>query len=242
MIYRRSLSQKKDGLKALEIRLKESNIFISSNAQKPIKAKARRYIRQLRKDIKQYISCEPEFENSFSPLKPKEDAPEIIKEMCLAASKAKVGPMAAVAGALAMELGKLLKQDCSEIIVENGGDIYVRLKRPIIVGLWCKNDEIRKSLALKLPKVRGHISVCTSSGIFGHSYSAGKADAATIIARNTALADAWATRLGNEIKSKKDIERGLSLIKNQKDILGALIIMGKSIALYGNVELTQIPR
>jgi hypothetical protein len=240
MIYRRSLTQKNDGLKTLQIRLKESNIFISFNAKKTIKNKACKYIKKLRKDVESYIKAEPEFEYSFKPLKAKRGAPKIIKEMSKAAAKAEVGPMTSIAGAIAMELGKLLRQDCSEVIVENGGDIYVDLKRPIIVGLWCQNKKIRKSLGLLLPKVRGHISVCTSSGVLGHSYSKGKADAATIIAKNTAFADAWATRLGNEIKSKKDIKRGLSLIKKQKDILGALIILDKSIALYGNVELTQI--
>ena len=237
MIYRKVRSQE-NGLITCQFRIGESNIMISSD--KPIKTIARKLLTQIRGNIKKYIQIHPEFSESFSPITINRNAPAIIKQMSKASHSANVGPMAAVAGAIAEELGKGLSKYTAELIIENGGDIFIKVKRQIVIGLWCYNNEIKNNLGILLDKKRGQYSICTSSGTLGHSFSYGKADATTVIAKNAALADAWATRLGNEIKSQKDIKKALSLLKNIKDVSGALVLYRKTIAAWGDVELTQI--
>jgi len=237
MIYRKVRSQE-NGLTTCQFRIGESNIMISSD--KPIKTIARKLLTQIRGNIKKYIQVHPEFSESFSPITINRNAPVIIRQMSKASHSANVGPMAAIAGAIADELGEGLSKYAAELIIENGGDIFIKVKRQIIIGLWCHNNEIKNNLGILLNKKRGHYSICTSSGTLGHSFSYGKADATTVIAKNAALADAWATRLGNEIKSQKDIKKALSLLKNIKDVSGALVLYRKTIAAWGDVELTQI--
>jgi len=237
MIYRKSYPQE-NGLITCQFRIGESNIMISSD--KPIKTVAKKILTKIRSDIKNYIKIHPEFSESFNPVKIKRSVPNIIKKMGKAAQSANVGPMAAIAGAIAEELGNNLSATTSELIIENGGDIFINVKRQIIIGIWSQNKKINNNLGILLNKKRGRCAICTSSGTLGHSFSYGKADAATVIAKNAALADAWATRLGNEIKTPKDIKRAIALLKDIRGIIGALVIHKKSIALWGDIELTQI--
>jgi len=237
MIYRKSYPQE-NGLVNCQFRIGESNIMISSD--KPIKTLAKKFLVQIRCEIERYIKLQPEFSESFKPIKIKKNAPLIIKQMSKASHSANVGPMAAIAGAIAEELGNCLDKHVSELIIENGGDIFVNVKRQIVIGVRCHNKTIKDNLGILLNKKRGRCAICTSSGTIGHSFSYGKADAATVIAKNGAIADAWATRLGNEIKSQKDIKKALSLLKNIKDVSGALVLYKKTIAAWGDIELTQI--
>jgi hypothetical protein len=238
MIYRNP-NKKRDGWVNCQIRIEESNIQILS--REPLKQKAEHFLKAIRKDIKEYLKKYPEFAESFDPLKAKKNAPDIIKEMSRAASSAEVGPMAAVAGAVAQKLAEDLKPYSQELIIENGGDIFFDIKEPLVVGLWSRSDRINDNLGL-LIKDKSARAVCTSSGTLGHSFSHGKTDAATVIADNAALADAWATRLGNEISKPKDINKALKLLGGIKGLKGALVICRKTIALWGKVELTQISR
>lgn len=237
MIYRKNRTQK-NGLLTCQICIGESNIMITSD--RPLKARAEKILKQIRKDIKDYIKLHPDFSESFTPIKVKKNAPSVIRQMSRASYLAQVGPMAAVAGAIAEELANKLRDYCSELIIENGGDIFINVKRQIIIGIWCKNKKIKDNLGILLKKNSACRAICTSSGTLGHSFSYGKTDAATVLAKNAALADAWATRLGNEIKSPKDIKRALSLLTNIKGILGALVIHNRTIAASGEIELTQI--
>ncbi len=237
MIYRKSKTQK-NGLKTCQFRIGESNLMISSN--KPVQQIAKKFLIKIRSEIKNYIKIHPEFSESFKPVKIKKDAPAIIKKMSKASHSADIGPMAAIAGAIAEELGKNLGKHSSELIIENGGDIFVNVKRQIIVGIWCQNEKIRNNMGILLDKKKGRCAICTSSGTLGHSFNYGKADAATVIAKDAAMADAWATRLGNEVKSAKDIKRALSLLATIKGLIGGVVIYQKTIAMWGNIELTQI--
>ncbi len=237
MIYRKSQTQK-NGFTTCQICIGESNLMISSDC--PVKTIAKKSLVKIRNDIKNYIKIHPEFSESFKPIKVRKNAPAIIKKMSRASISADVGPMAAVAGAIAEELGENLGKHVSELIIENGGDIFVKVKRQIVVGIWCQNKKIRNNLGILLNKKRGHCAICTSSGTLGHSFNYGKADAATVIAKDAALADAWATRLGNEIKNAKDIKRAVSLLSAVKGLIGGVVIHRKTIAVWGNIKLTQI--
>jgi ApbE superfamily uncharacterized protein (UPF0280 family) len=84
------------------------------------------------------------------------------------------------------------------------------------------------------------MAVCTSSGTVGPSLSFGKADAAVVVSYDACLADACATRLGNEIKSARDIEKALELIYNIKGVIGALAVAGDTFGAIGGLELVNL--
>ncbi|MCA1989441.1 MAG: hypothetical protein LDL07_09915, partial [Desulfarculus sp.] len=84
------------------------------------------------------------------------------------------------------------------------------------------------------------LAVCTSSGTVGHSLSLGRADAATILAKDAALADAAATALGNRVRTAADLATALDWAQGVPGVLGALVIKGSQLAAWGEVELVRL--
>jgi len=84
------------------------------------------------------------------------------------------------------------------------------------------------------------MGICTSSGTVGHSLSFGIADAVCIKSRSAALADAAATSVGNLIKRKSDVRKGLERAMAIKGVLGVLIVTGDTLAIQGSMELRKV--
>ncbi|MCK5516874.1 MAG: UPF0280 family protein, partial [Desulfobulbaceae bacterium] len=81
---------------------------------------------QYRLQVETYIIKNPEFASSLVPLIRDDHAPPLIREMFDGCRLAGVGPMAAVAGVIAEYVGRaLIKKGCLEVMVENGGDIFL---------------------------------------------------------------------------------------------------------------------
>jgi hypothetical protein len=99
-----------------------------------------------------------------------------------------------------------------DVIIENGGDDFVSSKRPRLVGTFSGTSSFSQRVFISVPPVES-IGVCTSSGTIGHSFSYGRADAATVIAPSATLADAAATAVCNAVRTKDNIERGLALAR-----------------------------
>jgi ApbE superfamily uncharacterized protein (UPF0280 family) len=98
------------------------------------------------------------------------DAPEVARRMASTAQRVGVGPMAAVAGAMAQcaaEAG--LAAGAKEVIVENGGDIYLKTTGPVTIGLHAGTSKIGDRLAFALQVDETPLAVCSSSGTMGHS-------------------------------------------------------------------------
>lgn len=221
-------------LVSFTVKLNESDLFI--RADRPLYSEARQCLRCQRRLIQDYIQKNPQFAASLAPYSIKDRAPAIIQEMARASSSAGVGPMAAVAGALAEYVGKDLLRYSSEVIVENGGDIFMRTNRIRKVGIFAGKSAYTARLALEIAPgdTRG---ICTSSATVGPSLSFGKADAAVVISNSAVLADAWATRLGNMVKSASEVEKTLKFARDIAQILGVVIIVGEKIGVWGDVKL-----
>ncbi len=186
--------------------------------------------------------ADKEFLNSLVPIKTKKDAPEIIREMAMAAKIAKVGPMAAVAGTLAEFSAKkaIALHNPETLIIENGGDIYAYTKSKINIGLFSGNNKLKDKLCFHLTKENTPISICSSSSNMGHSLSLGKCDLAVIFSKKASVADALATATANKVKTEKDIKKTLDWLKKRKYFEGAIIIKDKKIGLIGNIpKLTK---
>ena len=192
-------------LQFFDICIKETDIKIG--ADKVLKEDAFRIVSRLRNDIETYIKRHGDFKTSLKPIECYNDAPDIIKEMCEAARKTGVGPMASVAGAISQTLGLELLEFCNEVIVENGGDIFIKSNTPRKVGIYAGQSRLSQRVALEIMPHKTPLGICTSSGTVGHSLSFGKADAVVITSKDTFLADAAATAVGNIIKNGEFIKK-----------------------------------
>lgn len=193
-----------------------------------------------RQEIENYIQADEKFLKSFAPITIHSKAPLIIKAMASAAKRVNVGPMAAVAGAIAEFVGKELLSLSDELIVENGGDIFLKINQTRKMGIYAGNSSFSGKIALELDPRKEPFSVCTSAGTVGHSFSFGKADAVIVISSNACLADAAATAIGNEVKKIDDIDKALALAKKIKGLDGVLIIKDDQMGALGKIKLVAL--
>jgi uncharacterized protein len=231
------------GLIASFAKVKDTDLYIL--ADRDVSVRALELALQFRLQIEKYIERHPEFFLTLSPLPKNVLAPPIVREMLVAGNDAGVGPMAAVAGVIAEYVGKtLLREGCREVMVENGGDLFIRRTTDCTVAIFAGQSPLSLKVGIKLRSAGVPIAVCTSSGTVGHSLSFGEADSVTVIAGSTALADAAATRLGNEVgrasKGDAGIKRALDVSRTIDGLNGVVVVCGEKIGAVGNVELVKL--
>ncbi len=189
-----------------------------------------------RRILEDYIERHPDFQHSFEPVELHTDAPEVAQRMVRAARLVGVGPMAAVAGAMAQCAGQAgLEAGAQEAIVDNGGDIYLRAAEPVTIGLGTGTGDLADRLAFSLQAHDTPISICSSSGQMGHSKSLGKCDLATAVAKDAALADAAATQAANLVRTVEDVNPALERIAAIEGIEGVMIIKNDRVGLAGQL-------
>lgn len=189
-----------------------------------------------RKILEDYIERHPDFRHSFEPIELQTDAPEVAQHMARAARLVGVGPMAAVAGAMAQFACQAgLETGAQEAIVENGGDIYLRAAGPVIIALGTGTAELADRLAFSLQADDTPISICSSSGQMGHSESLGECDLATVVAKDAALADAAATQAANFVRTVEDVDSALERIAGIEGIEGVLVVKDDQVGLSGKL-------
>ena len=224
------------------VSVKETDLHIL--AAREIERQALDLVYQFRNQLENYIAARPEFLTALVPIDKDLLAPPIVKQMLEAASSADVGPMAAVAGAIAEFVGfGLLDQGIDEIIIENGGDIFIKRNKECITSIFTGQSPLNQKLGIKIAKADMPIGVCTSSGTVGHSLSLGQADSVTVLAASTPLADAAATRIGNEVSSKaagSAIEHALDIGRNISGLSGVVIIQGEKVGAWCEINLVGL--
>jgi len=226
------------GLTYFQVAVKETDLYIGAN--KDLSKEVREAVLKYRYQIEEYIRRFPEFQKSLIPLQLDPFAPRIIKAMMEASSLTGTGPMAAVAGGISEFIGKELLNQSEEIIVENGGDIFLKTSSKTSIGIYAGTSPLSNRIGIKINPDDTPLGVCTSSGTVGHSISFGRADAVTVVSKSALLADAAATSVGNLVKDKRDFNRALEFAGKIDGILGVLIVLGKEMAVYGKVELIEI--
>jgi ApbE superfamily uncharacterized protein (UPF0280 family) len=225
------------------VRVKDTDLHILTDCDTTLPG--RDLALQYRLQVEEYICKNPEFLHSLIPIVQDDHAPPLIREMLGAGLKAGVGPMAAVAGTIAEYVGRgLLKKGCREMMVENGGDIFLQRTGDCQVAIFAGESPLSGRVGVRIRAAQMPAGICTSSGTVGHSLSFGEADSVTVIAGSAALADAAATRLGNEVGAsaggnrgiKKALETGLHI----DGIQGVVVICGELMGAAGEVELVRL--
>jgi ApbE superfamily uncharacterized protein (UPF0280 family) len=201
-----------------------------------IKNEVRDSIAKLRKQVTAFIDLHPEFATSYEPLSYSMKVPDTISSLLEAASVSGTGPMAGIAGLFAGASGHaILQSGCSEVVVENGGDIFASTKEGISVAIYAGQSPLSDRISLRIGP--GRWGICTSSGTVGHSMNFGKADAVAVVAKDPVLADTMATAISNRVRTADDIQPVLDDEFLFRHIEGAVVILGDTVGIKGNLEL-----
>lgn len=222
---------------------KESDITIISESKKAI-LRAKNAFFFHRDQLEKYVSKDIIFLKSFSPVKVTSSM-KVVNLMADSAFLCNVGPMAAVAGALAdlmLESMKYDEDDNSQpakiALVENGGEIAIDSEESMNIALYAGVNQLNLNLGFMIQKKDCPIGIGTSSATIGHAISLGEADAVTIFALNATLADAAATRIANLVKGsdiEKSIKKGLDAVDDIDGVLGAFISRENKVGQTGKI-------
>lgn len=225
-------------LHTFRVSVGESDLMIS--AERPLVRPAERALRRVRRQLEEYLTEDREFEKALKPQRARAGAPQIVVQMAAAAEICGVGPMAAVAGAVAETVGRALLRESNQVIVENGGDVFLCSAEPRLAAIYAGSSPLSGKLGVRITRTDRPLGLCTSSGTVGHSLSFGRADAAVVLAEAAALADAAATALGNRIQTADDIEPSLAWLKGIDEVLGGAVVVGRHVGAWGEIELVRM--
>jgi uncharacterized protein len=234
--YYRSWVKSQD-LVTFDVIVEETDCSISAASN--LEGKARRLIQKYRAQLKKYIAAYPLFLTTLEPFQAEPDAPVIVKAMCQAGQAASVGPMATVAGAIAHFAGEELAAWSKDVIIENGGDIYLRSASDRIVGIYAGQSPLSGKIGLEIRGKDTPLGISTSSGTVGHSLSFGRADAVVVLAQTAVLSDAAATCIGNLITTPADIPAGIARAQSIPGVTGLVIIKDEEMGLWGSVRIRR---
>jgi uncharacterized protein len=226
------------GLVPFEVMIKETDLWVSAGEM--LEKETRDLVLNARHQIETYIRSHPDFLTTLEPIPDDPLAPPVVKEMISATRPCDVGPMASVAGAIAEFVGQGLLKFTNQVIVENGGDIFLKAKRPVTVSIFAGDSPLSERLGLLIPTRQMPLGVCTSSGTVGHSLSLGVANVACVLSASTALADGAATALGNRVRGKRDLAGIGEWASTIPGVLGCLVIMGDHMTAWGDIELVEL--
>jgi ApbE superfamily uncharacterized protein (UPF0280 family) len=234
-VYRHWVEAK--DLAEFTVTVEETDLYIKASSD--LSRKAQRITLKYRQQLEEYIKQNPDFVKSLEPLPTPTNAPRIILDMIEAGQQAGVGPMAAVAGAVAEYVGRELLEFSPEIIVENGGDIFLKIKRKRVIGIYAGDSPLTGKLGLEIKPQDTPMGICTSSGTVGHSLSYGKADAVVVTSDSAVLADAAATSICNRVKTPDDINPAIEYGRTIGGLGGIIIIIDKNIGVWGDIRLCE---
>lgn len=227
-----------DGLVGFEVVHGETDLHIS--ARRDLSVEAAGIVKEIRAGLDAYVAAHPLFAESYVPVAVEPGAPGVVRAMAAAGAAAGVGPMAAVAGAIAEAVARRLEPLSAEVIVENGGDLYIVGVEPRKVLVLAGEAALSGKVAISLPARGAPVAVCTSSGKVGHSASLGEAHAVTVVATDGALADAVATAAGNLVHGPEDIERALERAMEVRGVRGVVVVVDEALGALGKIELVPV--
>lgn len=226
------------GLTAFGVAVRQTDLWVQTET--PLPDETRGLVLEARRQIESYIAEHPGFVQALLPLQEDVLAPPLVKTMLRAGRAAGVGPMAAVAGAVAQYVGEGLLGLSPQVIVENGGDIFLATRRDAKVSIYAGKSPLSKRVGIRIPAERMPTGVCTSSGSVGHSLSLGESDAVCIVSRSPALADAAATAVGNRLFKAADLAAAAREASHIPGVLGGVLILKDRLASWGEIELLAL--
>lgn len=228
------------GLVTSEVVVLQTDLQVAARSDLAREAEA--LIRRLRADIEGFAAANPRFLESFVPYPVPATAPPIVVDMARAAELAGVGPMAAVAGAMAEHVARGLAEYSDEVIVENGGDCFLVGSVERTVAIHAGASPLSDRVGIVVAPEQLPVAVCTSSATVGPSVSLGRADAAVVVSSSGALADAAASALGNRVHCAQDVDAALEHVRAIDGVIGAAVVIGDTMGVTGAVRVAPLDR
>ena len=220
------------------VRIQETDIAVYADVS--VARCAKETIIKQRGYLESYIDRHPGFLRSLQPWPADTLAPPIVQAMILAGKRAAVGPMAAVAGAMAEQVGREALKVAKEIVVENGGDLFLHTTQDLTLAVFAGTSPLSMKVGLSIDAASMPMAVCTSSANVGHSLSLGRADAVCVLSSSCPLADAAATAIGNRVQSTANIQSAIRWGQTITGVKGILIIVDDKIGAWGDINLLPI--
>lgn len=217
--------------------VKETDLYV--RAASNLKRKTQKLVLKYREALERYIEQNPLFLTTLKPIPVADDAPRIVKLMAESSALVGVGPMASVAGAISELVGCELLEFTPEVIIENGGDIFIKSLKKRMVGIYAGDSPLTGKIGFEIDAGDTPLGISTSSGTVGHSLSFGKADAVVVVAPSATLSDAAATAIGNMVMSADDIQKGIDCARGVAGLRGIIIITGDRLGVWGDIKLRQ---
>jgi len=224
----------KGNLSSYNVIIAESDLFISSDTN--LKSDALQSLIKHRNSLETYIRDHPDFRTSLLPLPEDDLAPPIVRHMLRYAKSCGVGPMASVAGGVSEFVGHDLLLQTDNIIIENGGDIFLKSNDKLTVSVYAGESALSYKVNFIVKPEETPLGICTSSATVGPSLSFGKADAVCVISQSATLADAAASAIGNRVTSKNDIKSAMDYGIKIPGVHGIIIILGNDMGAIGKVQ------
>jgi len=236
--YRQTLAPR-PGETAFQVVVAQTDLLVV--AERPLGQEIADFVSALRAELMTYILLNPAFRDSLAPVCVPENAPPIARDMAEAGARFGVGPMAAVAGAVSQAVADHFAPASPNLLIENGGDVYLRSTVERTVALLARPVDGAR-LALRFNPKKLPAAVCASSAKVGPSLSFGQADMVTVVADRGAVADAAATALGNLLVSRADLEGVLAAAEGmaRQGVRGAFVQIGEMVGLVGDLELVAL--
>lgn len=236
--YRRQTARR-PGETSFQVVVAQTDLYVT--AQRDLARDMADYVSTLRAALSTYLLLNPDFQRSLTPVAAGPDAPAIARDMAEATARFGVGPMAAVAGAFAQAVADRFVGQSPELLVENGGDVYLHGQKERLVALLAKPVEGAR-LALRFDAASLPAAVCASSATVGPSLSLGRADMVTVVADRGAVADAAATALANLLVTAEDMEGVLAAAKGmaRRGVRGVFVQLGDLVGLVGDLDLVAL--
>ena len=227
-----------ESLETFRVVVKETDLLI--HAGRRLERAARELVLEQRGYIEAYARAHPSFLTTLKPWNVNDPAPLIVREMIDAGAHAGVGPMAAVAGAVAERVARGLLEHSAAVIVENGGDVFMCSEAPATIAVYAGKSPLSLRIGIRIDGHNEPKAICTSSGKLGHSLSLGNADAVCVVASNGALADAAATSVGNRVQSASDISDAIAFARTISGVQGLVVIDGDQCGIWGDIAVVPL--
>lgn len=223
------------------VKFRKSDLWIAVDAEHydpKMESRVLSMLGELWRELEEYIAHNPDFLPALTPLPYRGESP-LAERMCAAGEIAGIGPMGAVAGEFARRVGEMLAEEygCSDVIVENGGDIYLKSSSDCDIAIFAGESPLSERVGFHIPAEMTPLGVCTSSGTVGPSLSLGRGDAMAVVCKDTAIADALATAFCNRIHTPDDVADAVNGVLAIEGVIAALAIKADKMAVAGGLEM-----
>ena len=218
-------------LVSFHVAVKETDLWVS--ADQNLEKETRDLVLNQRHQLENYIGIHPDFLTTLKPYPEDPYAPPMIKEMIETTRDLGVGPMASVAGAIAQYVGHGLLKWTDQVILENGGDIFIKTNRSVTVSIFAGESPLSGKIGVMIPQEKMPLGVCASSGTVGHSLSLGSTDIVCIISYVPDIIKAYEN-------DKKDLEKIADWTDEMGGVSGGLAIVKDKVAAWGEVEIVRL--